>query len=125
MQDTTMLGIPVDMFGSVEQELQKRPWPIRHDADYVQSIMNIPHHNQKACEALLEYETLSQNRDEAMYEQIIHEATGQKINGRRLNTPALRRIDMQAIANKYDTTIPEMKQHWKCVEYIIKQKENE
>jgi hypothetical protein len=72
-------------------------------------------HNDKACQALKEYERKAQYRDEYMYEQLTDDK-GRKINGRRLNTKALPPVSMSEIAAKYGVTIEEMKQHWRCVE---------
>lgn len=73
------------------------------------------HHNDAACQALKEYESKAQYRDEYMYEQLTDDK-GMKIYGRRLNTKALPLVSMSEIAAKYGVTIDEMKQHWRCVE---------
>ena len=56
-------------------------------------------HDDDACKALLEYES------EARY----IESKGNRIS------PAL----MNNIAIKYHVTIPQMKEHWQCVERLI------
>jgi hypothetical protein len=74
-----------------------------------------PPHNNIACQAAKEYENYAQARDEYMYEQL-DGPRGNKINGRRLNTPPLKIVSMSYYSEKYNVTIEEMKQHWKCVD---------
>ena len=76
---------------------------------------NPPQHNEIACEAYKQFNKDYDEIDAKMYEQII-DRRGNKINGRRLNTPKINYIPISDYARKYGTTVKEMKQHWRCIE---------
>jgi len=79
------------------------------------ALQQAPFHDDIACRALKEYEDAAQKRDEWMYEQITTKK-GQVINGRRRDTLPLDNVPMSFFASKYNTSIEEMKRHWRCIE---------
>lgn len=69
-------------------------------------------HDDEACEALKQYEKYQDERDAAMYEQIPFR--NGFVNGRRLNTRAVKFLNMEYFAMLNNTTVERMKQHWRC-----------
>jgi len=79
--------------------------------------LNVPIvlHDTAACAALKEYDSLAEIFDANNFEQL--KTAHGNINGRRLNSFIVGSFpNMQRIAEKYNTTIPEMKKHWNCIQ---------
>lgn len=84
---------------------------------FEREYLNIPVlHDDDACNALAEYDALAEKFDRNNFEQL--QGRYGNINGRKLHNHVVGTFpNMQEIANKYNTTIPEMKKHYRCIEH--------
>lgn len=113
--------IPKWPLGSIER---REAAIIQRDPEaWEKEMLCIPEpHDTVACTAMQRYEEKAENFDLMNYEQV--ETRFGKCNGRRLYDRFLGdRPNMEHIAALYGTTVAEMKQHSRCIEYERKRRQ--